>query len=174
MESDGKGDSSCTIDLEIEEPRWSEELADIEAFCRRCLTTALAVAGPPSVPACELAVLLTTDARVRELNARYRGRDRATDVLSFPALTPAELAAATVDRPCLLGDIVLAFETVRREAIREGKPLDAHLAHLLVHGLLHLLGHDHRREEEARVMEETERRVLAALGLPDPYPVTAP
>ncbi len=165
-----ESDSSCTIDLAIEDPRWSREVADIATFCRRCLTTALAVAGP-AAPV-ELGVHLGSDARIRELNARYRGRNRATDVLSFPTLTPAELAAA--DRrpaPLLLGDIFLAFETVRADAVREGKPFEAHLAHLLVHGLLHLLGHDHERETEAAAMEDAERRILAALGLPEPRAV---
>ncbi len=170
-----ESDSSCTIDLEIEDSRWAEALDDPETFCRRCLTTALATAAPCRSAPFELAVHLVSNARIRELNARYRGRDAPTDVLSFPALTPSELAAARAeDRPLLLGDILVAFETVRAEAERAGRPLEAHLAHLLVHGLLHLLGYDHGNEREARVMEDTERRILAALGLPDPYAVAAP
>ncbi|HFA59694.1 MAG TPA: rRNA maturation RNase YbeY [Rhodospirillales bacterium] len=169
-----ESDSSCAIELGIEDPRWAESVAGVEDFCRRCLATALAMATPrPSGPL-ELAVHLVSDARIRELNARFRGRNAPTDVLSFPALTPEELAEPPNGAvPRLLGDILVAFETVRDEAAREGKPLAAHLAHLLVHGLLHLLGHDHATEEEARIMEQAERRILAALGLPDPYPVPA-
>ncbi len=171
-----ESDSSCTIDLCIEDLRWSEQLEDIEAFCRRCVTAAL-VEALPGRPAAgmEIAVTLTSDARIRELNARYRGRDRPTNVLSFPALTAAELRPAlAAPMPILLGDILLAFETVREEAARQGKTFPAHLAHLLVHGVLHLLGHDHQQEREALAMEALERRILVRLGLPDPYAVPAP
>lgn len=170
-----ESDSSCTIDLGIEDPRWSERLENIEAFCRRCVTGALAEALPDRRGEVEISVTLASDARIRELNARYRGRDRPTNVLSFPALTAAELGPAlAAPIPVLLGDILLAFETVREEAARQGKTLEAHLGHLLVHGVLHLLGHDHQREREALVMEALERRILARLGLPDPYAVPAP
>jgi probable rRNA maturation factor len=101
---------------------------------------------------------------VRELNARDRGQDRPTNVLSFPAETEA-----LPGEPRLLGDLALAFATCRREAEEQGKPLAAHLTHLVVHGTLHLLGHDHDADEEAEAMEARERSLLAALGWPDPY-----
>ena len=170
-----ESDSSCIVDLRIEDPRWSRSLVDPEAFSRRCVATALATAWPDRRAEVEISLTLAADARIRALNARYRGRDRPTNVLSFPALSAAELGPAlAAPMPTLLGDVLLAFETVREEAAREGKTLEAHLGHLLVHGVLHLLGHDHQREAEALVMEALERRILARLGLPDPYAVPTP
>lgn len=116
-------------------------------------------------PATELSILFTGDAASRRLNAEWRGKDRPTNVLSFPAMP----VGADGSLPPMLGDIVLAAETIRREAEDEGKPFEHHLAHLLVHGILHLLGHDHEDGAEAESMEATERRVLARLAIPDPY-----
>jgi probable rRNA maturation factor len=95
---------------------------------------------------------------VRRLNAQYRGRDKPTNVLSFPQ--PAGP---------LLGDVVLAAETVRAEAALAGKPLEAHMAHLIIHGFLHLIGYDHKGEEEAEAMEAVERAALERIGISDPY-----
>ena len=110
----------------------------------------------------ELCLRLTDDAEVQELNARWRGLDRPTNVLSFPA-APAKLAAAAP----VLGDIVLAYETVAREA--SDTPLADHYRHLVAHGFLHLIGYDHQTDEEAKRMEDLERRILARLGVADPY-----
>jgi len=112
---------------------------------------------------CEVTVLLTDDARQRELNRRWRGKDAATNVLSFPAAAAAGLER----RP--LGDIALAYETLAREAEAADRPFDAHLAHLVVHGYLHLLGYDHENDTEAELMEDLESRLLERLGFPDPY-----
>ena len=109
-------------------------------------------------------MLLTGDAAVRALNARFRGQDRPTNVLAFPA--PATAAGA-------LGDIALAYGVCAAEARAQGKPLADHLQHLVVHGALHLLGLDHQTEAEAAAMEARERRVLAGLGVPDPYAAEA-
>ncbi|MEZ5668424.1 MAG: rRNA maturation RNase YbeY [Alphaproteobacteria bacterium] len=117
----------------------------------------------------ELTVVFDDDAAVRSLNARWRGKDRPTNVLSFPAATPAELAAPAAAMPLLLGDVVLAYETCRAEAEADGKRLADHVAHLVVHGVLHLLGHDHREEAEAERMEALETAILAGLGVADPY-----
>lgn len=113
----------------------------------------------------EAAVALSSDDRVRALNLTYRGKDKPTNVLSFPASEQAMPAGA----PRHLGDIVLAAETVAREAAAEGKPPRHHLQHLVVHGLLHLLGYDHESEAEAREMEALEVEILRELGVPDPY-----
>ncbi|MBW8816343.1 MAG: rRNA maturation RNase YbeY [Caulobacterales bacterium] len=107
-----------------------------------------------------VAILLTDDAAVRELNARFRQKDAPTNVLSFPAPHNPERH---------LGDIALAFGVCQREAEEQGKPLAHHLMHLTVHGVLHLLGYDHIGDDEAEAMEGQERAVLAGLGVPDPY-----
>jgi len=107
-----------------------------------------------------LVILLTDDATVRDLNARFRGKDSATNVLSFPAPPNPERH---------LGDVALAYGVCAREAAEQGKPLGRHLQHLVVHGVLHLLGYDHMSDDEAEAMEGLERIVLAGLGAPDPY-----
>jgi probable rRNA maturation factor len=111
----------------------------------------------------EVTVVLADDARVHELNRRFRGKDAPTNVLSFPAPPLPEGA------PGPLGDVILAYETVAREAAAQGKSLAHHVQHLLVHGVLHLLGYDHETEAEAAAMEGEERRLLAGLGIADPY-----
>jgi probable rRNA maturation factor len=128
----------------------------------------------PWLVSAEVGVLLGDDRTIRRLNARHRQHDRATNVLAFPLLDldDGRLAsglAPSLPGPILLGDIALALETVCREAEEAGKPLGHHLCHLVVHGTLHLLGFDHQDDASARVMEDLERRVLAVLGIPDPY-----
>ena len=135
----------------------------------RFTTWARAAAGSRGDGA-EVAVRVVGLAEGRRLNLVWRGRDYATTVLSFPVPTGAPVASgAARQRTRPLGDIVLCAPVVAREAARQGKPPIAHWAHLVVHGCLHLLGHDHERVIDARRMERRERRVLAALGFPDPY-----
>lgn len=117
--------------------------------------------APPS----EISVVLSDDEHVRELNKHHRGMDKPTNVLSFPAAR----AKAPAGAPRVLGDVVLAFETVQREAAEEDKRFEHHLSHLVVHGVLHLLGYDHEDDDEAEIMETREREILATLGIPDPY-----
>jgi len=145
-----------TVDVSIASPLWDE--ADGEAVVRR----AVAAAAPPETEESELSVVLTDDASIKSLNARWRRKDEPTNVLSFPADRPAA-------GPRLLGDIVIAYETTAREAAQEQKPFADHLAHLTVHGFLHLLGYDHESDADAEVMERLEREILARLGVPDPY-----
>jgi probable rRNA maturation factor len=116
----------------------------------------------------ELAVMLTDDAGIRTLNRNWRGIDKATNVLSFPALQP-ERPRTDGDPPQMLGDIAIAYETTRRESEEESKPFDHHLSHLAVHGFLHLIGYDHETDQEAEIMENLERDILARLQIPDPY-----
>lgn len=111
----------------------------------------------------ELTLRLVDEAESRQLNARYRGKDAATNVLSFPAELPSDM-----DLP-LLGDIVICAPLVGREADEQNKPVNAHWAHLVIHGILHLLGHDHQEEAEAEKMEAIETELLFSLGFPDPY-----
>lgn len=165
-------DPPSTVALTIGAPAWRRHLADPERICRRALAATLArVPGAAWLARAEVSVLLADDATVRRLNADYRGQDRATNVLSFPAFEripacdPGHLPAG----PVPLGDIALAFETVRAEAEAEGKPLAHHVSHLLIHGGLHLLGYDHQNAADAGLMEGLERDILAQLGIPDPY-----
>lgn len=111
----------------------------------------------------DLAIRIVDDREGRALNRHYRGKDYATNVLSFPAELPEGVKLP------LLGDLVICAPVVAREAAEQGKPVTAHYAHLTVHGVLHLLGWDHEDEKDAEAMEQLEREVLAGLGLPDPY-----
>ena len=130
----------------------------------RAIRSAVAVAQPVLAPAAEVSLVFTDDAHVRELNRRYRGKNAATNVLSFPAASvePGRFGP-------LLGDIVLAREGVFHEAAETGIAPEAHLTHLIVHGFLHLLGYDHDDEKAAAMMEGLETAILAALGIADPY-----
>lgn len=118
-----------------------------------------------------ISLLFTSDAEVHTLNREWRNRDKPTNVLSFPMLEREELLDLSEDGPpVMMGDIALAYETCTREAQEKGIALDRHAAHLVVHGLLHLAGHDHVHcDEEAEAMEALEIRALAKMGIPDPY-----
>jgi probable rRNA maturation factor len=158
------------VDVEIGEPctAWREALPAATTICTDAVRAALSCAGRNDhADAIEVSVVLADDAFVRRLNRDYRGRDEATNVLSFPADDDDAVKALT--GPLLLGDIVLAFETVSGEAAARGLALDDHLSHLVVHGALHLLGYDHESTAEAGAMEGLETRVLAGLGIADPY-----
>src|SRR5207248_6942435 len=113
----------------------------------------------------ELAVVLTDDAGIRALNRAWRGLDKPTNVLSFPAMSLPDRSQG----PRTLGDIAIAYETARHEADAENKPFKHHLSHLAIHGFLHLIGYDHETDDEAELMEGLERQILAGLGIPDPY-----
>jgi probable rRNA maturation factor len=145
---------------------WAAE-ADAEAVVHRAIATAAAMVDADTRDA-ELAVMLTDDSGIRTLNKNWRGQDKPTNVLSFPALQPTA-APAPDDAPRMLGDIAIAYETTRREADDEQKPFDHHLSHLAVHGFLHLVGYDHENDADAEAMEMLERTILAQLGIPDPY-----
>ena len=149
---------------------WQTE-PDAEAVIHRAIATAAEIvsAGPTkAVGEAELAVMLTDDAGIRTLNNNWRGIDKPTNVLSFPALQPRGPQREN-DAPRMLGDIAIAYETTRREADDEQKPFAHHLSHLAVHGFLHLIGHDHEKDQEAETMESLEREILSQLGIPDPY-----
>ncbi len=150
------------IDVAVSHRGWRRSIDKPQRFARRVLRAAAGSAGGRR-PA-ELGVVFAGDALVRRLNRAHRKTDRPTNVLSFPF--PHRPRDGV---PAMLGEIVLAYETVRREAEAQAKPFAAHAAHLLVHGFLHLLGHDHRRRREARRMESLEQAILAGLGIADPY-----
>lgn len=153
-----------------------------EAVVRRAIAAAAVTACDPEAAAgAAVAVLLCDDAAIADLNGRWRGIARATNVLSFPAPDPGARDAdgsddgdidaddADAAAPLPLGDIAIAAETLRREAAAEGKTLEDHLAHLAVHGFLHLIGYDHDNDEDAEAMEQLERDILAGIGVADPY-----
>jgi probable rRNA maturation factor len=145
---------------------WRAE-PDAETVIQRAIATAAEIADA-DIGEAELAVMLTDDAGIRTLNGNWRGIDKPTNVLSFPALPPTGPTGPD-DPPRMLGDIAIAYETARREADDEQKPFDHHLSHLAVHGFLHLIGYDHENDAEADAMETLEQAILAQLDIPDPY-----
>jgi probable rRNA maturation factor len=181
------------IDVLVESEYW-QDAGVAKAVVRRALKQAAAAL---STKTAKLAIVLTDDAAMRSLNRNWRGVDAATNVLAFPvrktdprrytARRAVGHAGGHFGNPLRkhlnnqlnnhlnthLGDIVLAYETVQREARRDGKPFDHHLTHLVVHGFLHLLGYDHVNDAQARRMEKTERAILRDLAVPDPYCTTS-
>lgn len=145
---------------------WAGE-SNAETIVHRAIEAAASMVDADTSDA-EVAVMLTDDAGIRTLNKNWRGIDKPTNVLSFPALQP-ERVRDDDDAPRMLGDIAIAYETTRKEADTEHKPFDHHLSHLAVHGFLHLIGYDHESDNDAEVMEGLERDILAQLGIPDPY-----
>jgi len=164
------------LDVAAQAEGWPDE--DWEALAIRAATAALAqspfgewLASPTMI---EVAVRLTSDDEVRQLNLQYRQKDKPTNVLSFPMIQPDLLETVTQnsdDGEVILGDIVLAHGVCAREAEERGISTADHATHLIVHGTLHLLGYDHQGDAEAEAMEDMERAALAELGLHDPYPV---
>jgi probable rRNA maturation factor len=140
-----------------------------DTMLTRMAAAAFATTGPEHAGPCAVTLVLTDDAAVRALNRQWRGKDAPTNVLSFPAGIDAEHWSALESEPRPLGDIVLAFETIAREASAAAIALPDHAAHLVVHGVLHLLGFEHEEETEAEEMERIERQVLAQFGIADPY-----
>jgi len=145
---------------------WQAE-PDAEAVIHRAISAAAEIADA-DVGEAELAVMLTDDSGIQTLNRNWRGIDKPTNVLSFPALQPTG-SATSDDVPRMLGDIAIAYQTTRKEADDEQKPFDHHLSHLAVHGFLHLIGYDHEKDDDAETMENLEQEILAQLGIPDPY-----
>ncbi|MGQ0484759.1 MAG: rRNA maturation RNase YbeY [Hyphomicrobiales bacterium] len=153
-----------TVSIAADDSGW-DAIPDLAGLARRAVDAALAAAYEGPRPAV-LAILFTGDAAIAEMNRRWRGKAKPTNVLSFPAPPGRPVPDGG---PTLLGDIALAFGTVAREAAEQGKPLPHHATHLIVHGVLHLLGHDHEAEAGAEDMEALERKILKQLGIADPY-----
>ena len=152
-----------TADILVTAACWQAEPA-AEAVVQRAIEAAARHASASAAGA-EVAIVLTDDSGIRTLNRDWRGIDKPTNVLSFPAAqTPGHDA-----HPRMLGDIAIAYEITRREAENENRPFAHHLSHLAVHGFLHLIGYDHEIDADAETMENLERTILASLGVPDPY-----
>jgi probable rRNA maturation factor len=148
------------IEVIVRSARWRRHPKAKTIVKQAVLAGAAAVSKRPA----ELAIVLADDSAIQTLNRDWRGKDAATNVLSFPA-APGKARPASP----YIGDIVIAHQTVAREAAAEGKRFDHHLAHLALHGFLHLLGHDHDNDRDADRMERLERAILKRLGIPDPY-----
>ena len=162
------------LEIALEADAEWDSSTDWEALARSAAQVAIAESRFPDLTGSErpveLSVRLTDNEEVRALNAQWRGKDKPTNVLSFPLAEEEELADVTAPGPeLMLGDIVLARETCALEAEEKQIPLEQHAAHLLVHGTLHLLGYDHHEDDEAADMESRETRALARLGIADPY-----
>lgn len=154
------------VDVSIEAGEWAEALPDAAAIAERAILAVSARMG--DVPdGAEVSVLLTDDAHQQVLNRDWRGKDKPTNVLSFPG---DDADGLPVGAPLLLGDIAVAFETTNAEAQDQQKSLADHFCHLMVHGMLHLLGFDHETQPEADEMEPLEIEVLEGLGIASPYP----
>ncbi len=167
------------VDCDIVAGDWAQQ-ADWEALALRAVAAALEGSGHATVVGAadalvEVSVRLSDDDEVRRLNADYRGKDKPTNILSFPMLEAGDVAGtlAASGMDLLLGDMALAYETTAREAAEKGIPIADHVTHLLVHGTLHLLGHDHQDDAEADAMEALEVQILAGLGIADPYAAQA-
>jgi probable rRNA maturation factor len=158
----GRRASAPSIDIQIQSPLWDAQ-PEAEQIVRHALTAA---AQALSTMDGEVAIVLTDDDSIRALNRQWRGIDKPTNVLSFPAaITQTSVAAK------FFGDIVLSYETLERECTDEDRIFLHHLAHLTVHGFLHLIGYDHQIDAEADEMEALESRIMMHLKLPDPYRV---
>jgi probable rRNA maturation factor len=153
----------------VEDEAWAEALPDAEEVCRRAALAALGAVETDDLGEwLELSVVLADDETVRRLNRDWRGKDSATNVLSFPGLDD-EFEPAPEGAPLLLGDVILAYGTCAAESQRDEVPFAHHLSHLVVHGVLHLLGFDHETPEDAEEMEALEVEILAGLGIDNPY-----
>lgn len=157
------------IDISISDEGWSSALGDARQLCQTAAHAAFEIAAPKDMIDVEVSILLSDDEQVRELNKSYRGKDKPTNVLSFASMDESDHLAPA---PLLLGDVVIAFGVTVAEANDEEKTLSDHLSHLVVHGMLHLLGHDHELDEQAEQMEALEIQTLAGLGIDDPYAQT--
>jgi probable rRNA maturation factor len=158
-----------TIDVVIASARWRKA-----PQASRLVRRVIASAAPARARKAELSVMLTADRAIGALNRQWRGQDKPTNVLSFPTPKLAKPGSEPTSKSRRggahhLGDIVIAYETTAKEARAEGKSFDHHLAHLALHGFLHLLGYDHESHRQAEIMERRERMILARLGVPDPY-----
>ncbi|MBD1204077.1 MAG: rRNA maturation RNase YbeY [Rhodobacteraceae bacterium] len=166
---------SGIVDIVIEDDKW--EAFGLESLAERACAATLDGVGLGTL-GYSVVLMGCDDARIAALNADFRGKPQPTNVLSWPSEERAADVAGGVpdlpvpggaEEPCELGDIAIAFETCEREAAEQGKPMVEHVTHLVVHGLLHCLGYDHVDEADAAVMESLEVRILASMGLSDPY-----
>jgi len=152
-----------SLEISVQSALW-RGLPRARSMARETIDACVAETGLRAREGAEVSLLLADDARLQSLNANWRGLDKPTNVLSFPAASPERISDAK-----LLGDIAIAYETVEHEARSAGRPLGDYYRRLVAHGFLHLIGYDHQTDEEAERMESLERRILVRMGVPDPY-----
>lgn len=168
------------ISFSLEAGDWEAAVADVEQLVETAARAAFEAAERPEIlddATAEMSLVLADDALVQTLNRDYRDKDKPTNVLSFALLDGSDdsdddtddVLARDEGMPILIGDVILAFETVRREAREQGKSIENHLTHLVIHGVLHLLGYDHQSDPDADRMERLETSILARMGIADPY-----
>lgn len=169
------------ISFSLESGDWETAAADVERLTDAAARAAFEAAEKPEIMGgdtpVEMSLVLADDALVQTLNRDYRDKDKPTNVLSFALLDDLDDTDESTDdvlardegMPILIGDVILAFETVQREALEQGKSFEDHLTHLVIHGVLHLLGYDHQSDPDADRMERLETSILARLGIADPY-----
>ena len=154
-----------------DKPCWEKSIAEWKALIRPAVFETLHQSRWPK--SAEINILLTNNDKIQDLNKKYRGINEPTNVLSFPSFEPEEIfnlkAAKGLSEPIVLGDIALAYETIQEESSNQNKPFDHHLIHLTIHGVLHLLGFDHEKDEDAVEMESLEIKILSSLIIPNPY-----
>ena len=162
--------SKIEADVSIPEPQWSESFLDVEAIALRAMTLTVQHATLPrriDMRELEASVVLANDDLIHVLNREYRGMDKPTNVLSFATLDSDD--PVPDEGPFPLGDIILSYQTIDREATEQGKFFKDHFTHMIVHGTLHLLGYDHQTEDEANIMETLEIRILQKMNIQNPY-----
>lgn len=164
-------DPSVDIVVILDKPCWERPVSEWEALIQPAVLKTLHQSQ--WTKRAEINILLTDDPTIQKLNKSYLGLDKPTNVLSFPSLEPEEISdlykGGKSQTPIILGDVVLAFETIQEESLRQKKSFDHHLTHLVVHGILHLLGFDHEKDDDADVMESLEIEILSSLMIPNPY-----
>jgi probable rRNA maturation factor len=154
------------IFIDVRNARWGDVEFDVAGICRAAAAEAVA-SVQETAGVVEISVVLADDAFVRELNRTWRNMDTPTNVLAFPCSGGDNSAGIGAER--LLGDVIVAFQTTQREAVELQIPLEHHFAHLIIHGVLHLLGYDHIDDSDAAIMEKLEIEALARLGMGNPY-----
>ena len=160
-----------SFDILTKSKKWNAE-KDVEKFVEKTCQKIIPLTELKKIPALEIAISLVCDSQMKKINQQFRQKNKPTNVLSFSALDKAGMKKAAKSRIyCFLGDIVISYETVKKESLAQKKPFREHLTHLILHSILHLIGHDHEEEKMAEKMENLEIKILQKLKIKNPYSV---
>jgi probable rRNA maturation factor len=157
------------IDIGSKSKKWQPHLKFIEDICKKLISSADLKKFFKKDPSIEVAVSLILDREMQKINHQFRGKDKTTNVLSFPAQAPDFFQKNYKENYVFLGDIIISFETVKKESLAEKKSFENHLTHMILHSILHLIGFDHQNKKEAKVMESLEVKILKQFKIPNPY-----